>query len=320
VLAVNDAAEKVLKIGADSRFHAAEAPVAAAVERIRAHVAGGRGAYVPRGFDDAIRILGPDGERHFLPRATPLYGEAGEIAGVTLVFEDVTRLLRIDQLKSDMVATVAHEFRTPLTSLRMAIHLLAEGVVGPLTEKQADLLFAAREDAERLLGIVDELLDLSRIQAGRLELNRRSLPLESLVGSTVDAHRAQAAERKVQIEVAIPPDAGELSVDGDRLILVFDNLLANALRFSPEGGRVAVRVLPRAGAVRFEVSDAGPGVAPEIRDAVFQKFFRAPGAPPGGAGLGLFIAREIVAAHGGAIGVESEPGRGATFWFEIPRA
>jgi two-component system, NtrC family, sensor histidine kinase KinB len=320
VLAVNDAAEKVLKIGADSRFHAAEAPVAAAVERIRAHVAGGRGAYVPRGFDDAIRILGPDGERHFLPRATPLYGEAGEIAGVTLVFEDVTRLLRIDQLKSDMVATVAHEFRTPLTSLRMAIHLLAEGVVGPLTEKQADLLFAAREDAERLLGIVDELLDLSRIQAGRLELNRRSLPLESLVGSTVDAHRAQAAERKVQIEVAIPPDAGELSVDGDRLILVFDNLLANALRFSPEGGRVVVRVLPRAGAVRFEVSDAGPGVAPEIRDAVFQKFFRAPGAPPGGAGLGLFIAREIVAAHGGAIGVESEPGRGATFWFEIPRA
>jgi NtrC-family two-component system sensor histidine kinase KinB len=320
VLTVNEAAEKVLRISVDKRWDAAEPPVAAALEKIRAHVAGGRGPYVPRGFDEAIRVVGPDGERHFLPRATPLYGEAGDIAGVTLVFEDVTRLLRIDQLKSDMVATVAHEFRTPLTSLRMAIHLLAEGVVGPLTEKQADLLFGARDDAERLLGIVDELLDLSRIQAGRLELNRRSLPLDPLVRSTVDAHRAQAAERKLQVEVEIPPDTGELSVDADRLILVFDNLLANAIRFSPEGGRVVVRVRPGADAVRFEVSDAGPGVPRELREAIFQKLFRAPGAPPGGAGLGLFIAREIVVAHGGTIGVESDVGKGSTFWFELPRA
>src|SRR2546430_6156702 len=102
-----------------------------------------------------------------LPISTPLYSEQGGVVGATIVFQDVTRLLRFDELKNDLVATVAHEFRTPLTSLRMAIHILIEGTVGSLTERQADLLYAAREDCERLQGIVDDLLDLSRIQAGR---------------------------------------------------------------------------------------------------------------------------------------------------------
>ena len=144
------------------------------VARMREHVLGGRGAYVPKGLEEAIAgRRRARGTRYFLPRATPVLDEDGAVVGADhRCLQDVTRLRRFDELKNDLVATVAHEFRTPLTSLRMAIHLCAEGAVGPLTTKQADLLFAARDDCERLQGIVDDLLDLSRIQAGRIELHR----------------------------------------------------------------------------------------------------------------------------------------------------
>ncbi|WP_275902343.1 histidine kinase dimerization/phospho-acceptor domain-containing protein, partial [Myxococcus vastator] len=127
------------------------------------------------------------------------YGETGEVVGATVILQDVTRLRRFDELKNDLVATVAHEFRTPLTSLRMALHLVTEGVVGPVTEKQADLLFAAREDCERLQGIVDDLLDLSRIQAGQLQLELRRVPAEVLVDAAMEAQRAAAEERGVRL-------------------------------------------------------------------------------------------------------------------------
>jgi signal transduction histidine kinase len=241
------------------------------------------------------------------------------VVGATIVLEEVTRLMRFDQLRSDMVATVAHELRTPLTSLRMAIYLCFEETVGPLTQKQAELLGAARDDTERLQTIVDELLDLSRIQAGRLELHRRQIPVEPLVRSMVDPYLARAAERELSLSVELPPDAGTFEVDADRLLLVFDNLLSNALRHTPTGGRITLAVKPSPERVRIEVSDTGPGISPEYRDAIFQKFFRGPGSTKG-AGLGLYIAKEIVEAHGGRIGVDSAVGEGSTFWFELPRA
>jgi signal transduction histidine kinase len=130
---------------------------------------------------------------------------------------------------------------------------------------------------------------------------------------------ARAAERRITFARHIPPDAGELEVDADRLLLVFDNLLANALRHTPADGTMAIRVAPATDVVRFEVTDSGPGIAREYHEAIFQKFFRGPGATRSGAGLGLYIAKEIVEAHGGAIGVDSEVGRGSTFWFTLPR-
>ena len=138
----------------------------------------------------------PDGERVLLPRATPIYGEDGTVAGAAIVLQDVTRLFRFDELKNDLVATVAHEFRTPLTSLRMAMHLCTEEAVGPLTPKQADLLFAAREDCERLQVIVDELLNLSRIESGTIELHRRRTDPGALVDMAIEPHRAAAEQAR----------------------------------------------------------------------------------------------------------------------------
>jgi signal transduction histidine kinase len=319
VLQANRAAEATLKIDAESGLAGLDPTLRDVVERVRQHVASGKGPYVPRGLDEALRVATAAGERRFLPRATPVLAEEGAVVGTTLVLQDVTRLLRFEELRNNLVATVAHEFRTPLTSLRMAIHLLTEQRVGPLTEKQADLVFAAREDCDRLQSTVDELLDLSRIQAGRIELRTRPAEVESLVNDAIDAQRAAASARHVELRSEVLPGMGQVLADVDRIQLVFANLLSNAIRHSPEGGTVSVRALAQDGAMRFEVNDAGRGIPREYQQAIFQKYFQMPESPPGGAGLGLFIAKEVLLAHGGQIGVESEPGKGATFWFELNR-
>jgi signal transduction histidine kinase len=322
ILHLNGAADAVIRRapGAAPSVAALEPDLRATVERVRAHVLGGKGSYVPRGFDEAVKVEGPEGARSLLPRASPLYSEEGAITAATIVLQDVTRLMRFDELKNDLVATVAHEFRTPLTSLRMAIHLCADEVVGPLTEKQADLMFAARQDCERLQSIVDDLLDLSRIQSGRLVLSRGRVSPRDLVDTALHAYRVEAADGGVALTGVAGEHLPDVSVDRERIDLVLSNLVANAIRHTPGGGSVEVTAVEGEGAVRFEVKDTGSGIPPEYRDRVFEKFFRVPGAPAGGVGLGLYLAREIIEAHGGRIGLESAPGVGSRFWFTVPRA
>jgi signal transduction histidine kinase/HAMP domain-containing protein len=320
LLHLNESAERLLRIRLDEGLATADPAVRAVLERVRRHVVGGKGAYVPKGLDEAARVPTTDGERRLLPRGTPVYTEQGDVVATTVVLQDVTRLLSFEELKNNLVATVAHEFRTPLTSLHMSIHLLTELAVGPLTEKQADLVYAAREDCERLLSIVDELLDLSRIQSGRLELRLAPVEIESLVRRSLDAQRASAEQRGVELRCEVVPGMGRVLVDPDRIQLVFGNLVGNAIRHSPTGSAVVARAAVAGRSARIEIADQGPGVPNEYRQAIFEKYFRVPGAPPGGAGLGLFIAREIVQAHGGEIGVQGEPGTGSVFWFTVPLA
>ena len=322
VLSVNRAAEEQLNIA----FHpndsdplsGVQPEVRSVLEQVRSYVLGGKGPYAPKGFEDAIRVPSTDGERYFLPRATPVYAERGGITGATVILQDVTRLHRFDELKNDLVATVAHEFRTPLTSLRMAIHLCFEETVGPVTEKQADLLSAAREDCERLQSIVDELLDLAKMQSGRVELQQLLTSPVALIDTAVEAHRAIAAEHDLMLETEIVPEIGNVLVDRERLQVVFANFITNAVRHTPGGGRIEVRARPVEGTIRFTVADTGEGIPEEHLRHIFDKFYRVPDAPSGGTGLGLSIAKEIIEAHGGEIGVESEVGRGSTFWFTLP--
>jgi NtrC-family two-component system sensor histidine kinase KinB len=322
VLIVNGAGEALLGIGphtgGGAALENADAALRGVIDQARAHVLSGKGAYVPRGFEEAVRIPSPqDGDQYYLARATPVYGEQGGITGATVILQDVTRLRRFDELKNDLVATVAHEFRTPLTSLRMAIHLCLEQLAGPLTEKQSDLLYAARDDCERLQRIVDELLDLARLQGGRVVLRRRRMTPRALVEGAADAQRAIAAARQVELATEISPGLPDVEVDADRLQLVFANLLSNAVRHSPPGAVVHLRGAADDGVVRFEVADEGPGIPAEQRAVIFEKFAQGVDSP-GGAGLGLSIARDVVTAHGGTIGVDSEVGRGSTFWFTVP--
>jgi two-component system, NtrC family, sensor histidine kinase KinB len=320
VLNVNRAAEEVLRldVGTGDSLGRVAPDARAVLERVRSHLLGGKGAYVPKGYEEAVRLESVEGDRWLLPRGSPVYGEGGGVAGATVILQDVTRLRRFDELKNDLVATVAHEFRTPLTSLRMAIHLCVEEAAGPLTEKQAELLHAGREDCERLQGIVDDLLDLSKLQSGRVVLEVRPVSAEEVLETALAPHRRVAEDKGVRLSAERQIDTVE--ADSERLQLVLSNLVANAVRHTPAGGEVVVRAREDgATRVRFEVQDSGEGIAPEHQARVFDKFYRVPGAGTGSAGLGLSIAREIVQAHGGELGLQSEVGRGSTFWFTLPR-
>lgn len=322
VLNVNAAAAVLgipAELGVGDPLSHAPPDVRALVEKVRTHVLSGQGAYVPRGFEEALRLQQPEGPRAFLARGAPVQGADGVLAGATVILQDVTRLQRFDELKNDLVATVAHEFRTPLTSLAMAIHLCLAERAGPITEGQADLLTAARDDCDRLQRIVDDLLDLSRLQSGKVRIDRRPVAAQALVDATLHAHAPDAEARRVHL-VAEPIDESELSVDPERLSLVFTNLIRNALRHVAPGGTVIVRGRREEAGYRFEVRDDGPGIPAEYQQRIFEKFFRVPGAAPAGAGLGLSIAREIVLEHEGDIGVISAPGEGSTFWFTVPLA
>jgi two-component system, NtrC family, sensor histidine kinase KinB len=284
----------------------------AAVERVRRTGS----AYLPTSLEDAVRLRTPAGERFWLPRAIP--DATGPTRGVVVSLQDVTRLRRFEDIKTDLVATVAHELRTPLTSLRMAAHLCLEESAGPLTAAQRDLLSAARIDGERIQALADDLLDLSRLQAGRLELDLEDVGAADLVESAEGAQRGPALEKAVAIACEVLPDCPAVRADRDRAALVLGNLLSNAVRHSRAASRIVVAAQPEDAHVRFEVSDEGEGIPAEYQSRVFDRFFRVPGRDAKGTGLGLAIAREIVQAHGGRIGVESEPGRGSRFWFTLP--
>jgi PAS domain S-box-containing protein len=319
VLNVNSTAEAILRPtpGIDP-FAAAPPELRAVLEKVLSHVLSGKGAYLPKGYEEAVALAGDGGVRHLLPRATPVYSEQGGVQGATLVLQDVTRLMRFDELKNDLVATVAHEFRTPLTSLRMAIHLCLEEAAGPVTEKQAELLHAAREDCERLQSIVADLLDLSRIQSGRVEVSPIPLPAKTLVDAALAEQRPAADALGVELAGTIVEPVLPVLADPERISLVLGNLLQNAIRYSPPGQAVELRSEPEGGRVRFSVTDRGPGIPREQQQRVFEKFVRLPGAKGEGIGLGLYISREIVGAHGGEMGFEDAPGGGSRFWFTLP--
>ena len=213
------------------------------------------------------------------------------------------------------MATVAHEFRTPLTSLRMAIHLCSEEAVGPLTPKQADLLFAAREDCERLQAIVDELLDLSRIQAGRSSCasDRRSLPSAGARGGR--RARSEAKSASVDLRSRCCRASGDVMADPERIQIVFSNLLANAIRHSPprrDGGRA--RRAPD-GWVRFEVSDRAPASPPEHQQRHLRTFYRRPAARRAARASACTSRRRSSTRTAARSASRASPARAARFWF-----
>ncbi len=275
--------------------------------------------YLPSTFKDAYYYRISDQEKSFLPRVLMMWNQDRTPHGVAVVLQDITRFRLLDDVKTNLVSTVSHELRTPLTSIRMALHILLEKKLGALTPKQSELLVVAREDSERLLRTLNDLLDLSRLEDSSHELHYdRVAPsdiLREVAGETAEvAHRAG-----VRVELEADSHLPSLPMDRVRMKHVFINLIENAVKHSQDQGVVTVRVCPVDGSLlRFSVIDDGEGVPAEYQSRVFEKFFRVPGQPRGGAGLGLSIARQIVQAHHGHIGVISEPGRGAEFYCDLP--
>jgi two-component system, NtrC family, sensor histidine kinase KinB len=277
------------------------------------------GDYLPLTLEQAIPLSDGGQERYFLPRVVAIRAGHDDLIGAAVNLVDVTKFHLLDRLKSDMVSTVSHELKTPLTSVQMAIHLLLEEVVGPLTSKQVELLLAARQDADRILAMINDLLDLTRIEQGRVKLDLQPVSVGEVLREAVARMQPQADDGGVILEAAAIAPELFVMVDHDRIGHVFENLIVNAIQHTPRGGLIRLSARPDGESVRVEVRDTGKGISAEHLSHLFEKFYRIPGeSPAGGAGLGLAIVREIITAHGGRIDVASQPGKGTTFSFTFP--
>lgn len=266
-----------------------------------------------------IAPLAVDGsERAFRLRTTPMRDEEKRLLGAVTLLEDITHLREIDRLKSEFIATASHELRTPLTTVQMAVHLLLEGAVGELTDKQQEVLLACRQDCERLDKLMRDLLDLSKIEADESRPHLAIEPARDLINAATESLRPQVEAKGIKLMVDTPPDLPQVFADRTRVERVINNLVGNAARHTPRGGEIQISAAGRNGYVAVSVRDNGSGIPPEYLPHIFDKFVRVPDEPTGGAGLGLAISKSIVEAHGGQISVQSEVGRGTTFTFILP--
>jgi NtrC-family two-component system sensor histidine kinase KinB len=279
--------------------------------------------YLPTLFKDAIKFHIDGQDQYFLPRVVLLRKEANDVFGVAVILDNVTRMLLLDDVKSNLIATVSHELKTPLTSVRMALYLLYEKAVGSLNDKQTDLVSAAREDADRLLKTLNDLLDLAKLEQGPTQLELKPATPTEMVANAARELREIGRAAGVEIKTEIAPNLPEVRIDRQRMDYVITNLIFNAIKYSPKGSSVLVRAdlghtRNAQPGVRFSVEDNGPGISEDHQEHIFERFYRVPGTTKSGAGLGLSIAREVVMMHCGEIGVISEAGKGSEFFFVLP--
>jgi signal transduction histidine kinase len=280
----------------------------------------GAADFQPTSFDKAILVNAGEGEKFYLPRVLTMKRESGAVRGVVLALQDVTRFRVADDVKTNLIATVSHELKTPLTSMQMAVYLLLEEKVGPLNPKQTELLLAARANSDRLFEMVEDLLDLARFEGGAGLIEKKPFSSRQLVQDIADRERELVTSRGLHLKVATEANLPSVLVSRARIDQVFANFISNAVKHSSADGTITLSA-KRDGLrdVRFSVRDEGPGIPANLHRRIFDKFYRvAETGGDDGAGLGLSIAREIVLAHSGAIGVESEPGKGSEFYFTLP--
>jgi PAS domain S-box-containing protein len=240
------------------------------------------------------------------------------ITDITERKENEEKLRKIDQMKSEFLSNVSHELRTPLQSIGGFTKLLLAGQVPDPATQQEFLQIIDRETLH-LGNLINSLLDMSRLEAGRFQIYRQPTIVRDIIVESVDSFHSLAREKDITLNEEIPGSLPEMEVDGERLRQVIINLLSNAVKFSDPGGVVTVRAEKRNGDLLLQVADQGIGIPEKDRKHLFERFYRADGeVVRGGTGLGLYISRQIIEAHGGRIWAESEPGRGSTFSFTLP--
>ncbi len=274
--------------------------------------------FLPHSFGEVLTLRTSTGEKSFLPRIHLMRDSAALAIGAAVVLHDVTRFRLLDDAKTNLVATVSHELKTPLTSVRMVLHMLLEESLGPLTQPQIELLKTAHRDSERLLRILDALLDIARLEAGASDLAKEAVTPEKLLAAIVPDAERTARAQGLTLTSKVQPGLPSIRVDQEQIKHVFHNYILNAIKHSPADAEIQVNATRTAdGHVQFSVLDHGPGIAEQHQGLIFDRFYRVPNQAKNGVGLGLSIAREIVVAHGGRVGVRSQPGQGSEFFFVL---
>jgi signal transduction histidine kinase len=272
--------------------------------------------FLPNSFKEVISYRIGSEDRFFLPRVLAMRSKDNTLFGAAVVLYDVTRFRLLDSAKTDLVATVSHELKSPLTGVQMGLYILLKKTVGALTPKQDELLQAARNETERLLRILNDLLDFARLSEGNAGLRKEPVAPSELLAGVLQEMADKFTAKGLNVNFIVEPDLPAVLVDRQRINHVFTNLISNAIKHSPVDGEILLRAKPAENNdVEFSITDQGPGIPEEYHSRIFERFFRVPGQSKSGAGLGLSIAREITMAHGGHIGVKLEPpGEGCTFY------
>jgi two-component system, NtrC family, sensor histidine kinase KinB len=270
--------------------------------------------------EDILTIKTGEESRHYQVSLVPMRSPSGVIPGVVLLLRDITRHWELDRLKSEFVMTASHELRTPLTSINMAVNLLQESAATKLTDQERAVLEACHEDVQRLRALVNDLLDLSKIEAGKLELAFESVQPRFLGDQALSVLKAQADSKSLELSLEVAEDLPEVTADPHKIVWVLVNLLANAVRYTKAGGHIKLTGERVGNQVQLAVTDDGEGIPFDLQPRIFDKFVHGKPSDGGGSGLGLAICREIVKAHRGAIWLDSIPGKGSTFAFTLPVA
>ena len=249
-----------------------------------------------------------------------LRDEGGCVRGRLLLYHDISREKAIDRMKTEFISVASHELRTPMTSIKGSVDLILSGFAGEYSADTHELLEIAQKSCDRLIRLINDILDLAKIEAGQIRLKVEPMPLADAVHHAVQSVRGMAEQSRVRVTLEASPDLPLVVIDKDRMEQVVTNLLSNAIKFSPAEGTVRVRIEPAEGNVRCVVEDQGCGIAPEDLEKVFAKFQQVGEKKKGGTGLGLAICQALVLEHGGTIWVESELDRGTRFIFQLPFA
>jgi PAS domain S-box-containing protein len=271
--------------------------------------------------DYLLTVPRPNHTQYFKPRQNIIQDDQGKMQGVVTIFKDVTQFKNIDHLKSEFISTVSHEFRTPLTSINMAVEILLRKIIGPLNADQHELLQAVKNDTARLIKMVKNLLDMSKLESGELLPEMEEINTVAIIQSAIEPLNLLFADKKIQLELELPENLPNTVGDRQQISWVMTNLINNAVRYTPAGGKITVRAGQQLNHIKISITDTGRGIPREAFENIFEKFVQInekTDSTTGSVGLGLAIAKKVVEAHGGKIWVESELGRGSVFNFTLP--
>lgn len=317
VLFANDAALSVLNLRRDAIIGKSAAEAGLKNDLLRRLI---RELIGSDANPEPLKIYADNKESYFQARYIRMHSPAGESEGEeehylgnVILLKNITEFKELDSAKTTFISTISHELKTPLAAIMMSLKLLDDKRVGPLNDEQRALSASIRESSDRLLDITGELLKMTQVEAGKLQLNPKITKPVELIEYAIKANRVQADRFGCHIEVEYPQKISKLFVDSEKIAWVVTNLLSNAIHYTPENGRVIIGARQTDNTVEIYVKDFGKGIDPRYQQSIFDRYFRVPGTKVQGSGLGLAISKDFVEAHGGTIRVESEVGKGSTF-------
>jgi two-component system phosphate regulon sensor histidine kinase PhoR len=273
------------------------------------------------GYSSISQELGIGEETYLRAQTAPVKNDLGEIMGSVTVLEDISHLKELDKMKSEFIAMVAHELRAPIATVEQQLSVILNKMAGEVTGKQEELLARAKERTKGVLTLINDLLDLSKIEAGKMVQYKEPLSLQEVIQRVVEGMKGEADLKKIALEFSPPPQTSLIQADRNSMEGIFTNLISNAIKYTPDQGKVRITLGEEGGFLRATVSDTGIGIKKEDLPRIFDRFYRVKSAETRqiiGTGLGLSIVKSIVDAHLGSISVESELGKGTTFTLLFP--